>query len=74
MLDLIFGAIVIIILFLIFKPIKGKRTNSNYGNRINFKSNSSVFLCDNCKYDYDRACSNLMRPNAKVCNQHSKRF
>ena len=31
------------------------------------------FLCDKCKYDYDGACRQPMRPNAKSCPDFQKR-
>jgi hypothetical protein len=31
------------------------------------------FLCDSCKYDYDRACHRPERPNATACEDYRRR-
>ena len=37
-------------------------------------SSGSTFLCDNCLYDYDSACYNRQRPNARTCSDHKRRY
>ena len=32
-----------------------------------------VILCDTCKYDYGRVCTNPDRPNATDCDQFARK-
>ena len=31
------------------------------------------FLCDTCRYDYERACHNPDRPNATECEEFKRK-
>lgn len=61
-LDVIFVFVILAVFFLLFIS----RMKKNGGTR-------SRFLCDHCKYDYDRACNNPRRPNATTCRTYRRR-
>ena len=56
---ILFGLLLIIVLSLIYNKLMQQNT---YGANA-----KSKFLCDSCAYDYERACHNRERPNAKSC-------
>lgn len=63
---IIIGLVLIILLLLINNHLKKR---NNYGT-----TNKSIFLCDTCTYDYERACHNRERPNAKKCIDYKSRM